>query len=513
MNGEWRLSTYDTILPLVNDPTRAVAVNGLYGAVDIITAEESRLLEQSGGQAALPSSLREETATRLSLRGHLVRESPAWELENARILSRVHWLIPYRKFVDLVVMPTYNCNFRCEYCFERNRLDRGPEWLNRSMSPQMVDALFDAVAGLQKRGGVVRRVILYGGEPLLRANQALVADLLRRCGEMGIHIAAVTNGYDLDHFLDVFPQEVTDFLQITVDGPAPVHDSRRYLAGGQGTFARIMDNIGKALDHHLHINVRTNVNRANLRDGLSLMDEYRRRGFIGNPYFSFYFKATLGCYEEDPANAITDEDVFQALLGAGVDRKEAIRLSRVHSFMAQFASSALDRTQYPLLKPSFCGAHSDMLVVDPDGTLYACWDMVSMEEHAVGFLDPESKRFLYNFNFAKWRNRTAEQLPDCAQCPLMMVCGGGCAVEAEALHGDRNRGYCGSMKEAFREVIPQLCEERFASTGDLALSNSFYDLFRALTPEERHFLLTSSDSEQVWHLIRRHLTAADKIFA
>ena len=513
MKNHLRVSLYETILPLPGDPTLAAAVNGLYGAVDLITAEESRILEMSVKEAASLSSLPEDTAERLLSRGHLVTEGEAEERENSKILSRLHWLVPYRKFVDIVIMPTYNCNFRCEYCFERARLDRGAEWLAHRMSPETVEALFHQLADLQRRGIVVRKAILYGGEPLLRSNRDLVAELIRRGREMGIHWAAVTNGYDLDHFLDLFSPEWIDFLQITVDGPAPVHDSRRFLAGGQGTFERIMANIRLALDKEIPIQVRTNVNRANLREAIGLREEYRSRGFLNHPYFHFYYKATLGCFEDDPANAITDEEIYQALRDSGVEEKEAISLCRVHLAMSQWAATAFSGKTYPQLRPAFCGAHSDMLVVDPDGTLYACWDMVSMEEHAIGFLDQDRGRFLYNFNLPKWRNRTVDNMADCRDCPVQMLCGGGCAVEAEGEHGDRNRGYCGSMKEAFRDVIPLCCEEQYRKTGEKSLSLSFYDLIQGLTEEERGLLLSGSDSEKAWEIAKKYLTGADKIFA
>lgn len=506
-------SQYETILPLPDDPSMAVAVNGLYGAIDIITAREGRLLEEARKQAASPASLSEDTAKRLASRGHLVPGDGAWEQENAKLISRLHWLIPYRKFVDIVVMPTYNCNFRCEYCFERARLDRGQEWLAHRMTEQTLDALFRQIDALKARGIVPRKMILYGGEPLLQSSKPLVAEILRRCEARDMHLVAITNGYDLDHFIDIFPAELTDFLQITVDGPAPIHDSRRFLVGGKGSFERIMANIRLAIDAGITVNVRTNVNRSNLKEAIELIDEYERRGFIGNPRFHFYYKATLGCFEDDPENAISDEDVYCALLDAGLDKKQAISLSRIHIGMADYARHAFEKKGYPQLKPSFCGAHSDMLVVDPDGVLYACWDMVSMEEHSIGFLDVESGRFMYNFNLPKWRMRTVDNMEKCRQCPIMMLCGGGCAVESEAMYGDRFAGYCGSMKEALAEVLPMMCGEQYAKTGELSLSLSFYDLIANITDEERQTLLTTSNSERAWEIAKARMTAANKIFS
>ena len=512
MKQTLKVSQFETILPLPGDDSRALAVNGLYGAMDVIPAEAGRLLEQSGNQAALSGSLSGDLEKRLALRGHLVPGDGDWERENAALLSRLHWLVPYRRFVDIVIMPTYNCNFRCGYCFERARLDRGPEWLARSMSAETLDALFRQLDAFGRRGISVRKMVLYGGEPLLRVNRPLVAEIIRRSAERGIRLIAVTNGYDLDHFIDLFPEDLTDFLQITVDGPAPVHDSRRFLAGGQGTFERIMRNIALALEHRITVNVRTNVHRANLKDAFSLMEDYRARGLTGNPYFHFYYKATLGCFEDDPANAISDEELFHALLDAGLDRKQAISLSRVHQGMAHFTLEAFKKEGYPQIRPAFCGAHSDMIVVDPDGTLYACWDMVSMEEHSVGFLDAESGKFMYNFNFPKWRTRTVDRMPDCRDCPVSMLCGGGCSVESDGTYGDRNRGFCGSMKEAVRDVLPLYCAEEYARTGESALTLSFYDLIRGLTAEERKELLTTTDSGWTWEIAKKYLNQGRKIF-
>ena len=506
-------SKYEIILPLPNDPSLAVAVNGLYGAIDIITAEEGRILTESREQAASLTSLNGDTAKRLASRGHIVPNGDEWELENAKIISRLHWLIPYRKFVDIVIMPTYNCNFRCEYCFERARLERDRDWLEHRMTGKTLEALFAQLDALKARGIVTRKMILYGGEPLLVSSKPLVAEIIRRCRERGIHLVAVTNGYELNHFIELFPRDLTDFLQITVDGPAPVHDSRRFLVGGKGSFERIMENIRLAVDAGITVNVRTNVNRSNLRQAIELIGEYRRRGLLDDPHFHFYYKATLGCYEDDPENAITDEDVYHSLLESGLDARKAISLSRIHMGMAEFAIKAFEKEAYPQLKPSFCGAHSDMLVVDPDGVLYACWDMVSMEEHSVGFLDVDSARFMYNFNLPRWRTRTADNMEKCRQCPLIMLCGGGCAVESEAMYGDRNVGYCGSMKEAFADVAPLLCGGKYGETGEKSLSLSFYELFDNLTEEERQILLTTTNSEQAWEIAKARMTSGRKIFS
>ncbi len=55
-----------------------------------------------------------------------------------------------------------------------------------------------------------------------------------------MQVALVTNGYDLAAFLPRLAQGPVKEVQVTLDGPAPVHDRRRPHAGGGGTFERIV---------------------------------------------------------------------------------------------------------------------------------------------------------------------------------------------------------------------------------------------------------------------------------
>ncbi|MCR5137625.1 MAG: 4Fe-4S cluster-binding domain-containing protein [Oscillospiraceae bacterium] len=88
----------------------------------------------------------------------------------------------YRKYcaeasLDLMILPTYNCNFRCPYCFERHRLSRGQEWLCKTMSEEMVDAIFKAVEKEKARGVKAGSCTLYGGEPFLEKTGSLCTAL------------------------------------------------------------------------------------------------------------------------------------------------------------------------------------------------------------------------------------------------------------------------------------------------------------------------------------------------
>ena len=141
-----RVSTYEIFLPLIGTDEkeiedRALVVNGLYGAVDVVKKEDAERMK-AGDFAGLPLALRE----RLMLRGHLTRKDEEGEFADLALLGRVYRTIPARSGVGLVIMPTYDCNFRCPYCFEQHRLAKGQGWLDSTMTDETMEAVFSALA-------------------------------------------------------------------------------------------------------------------------------------------------------------------------------------------------------------------------------------------------------------------------------------------------------------------------------------------------------------------------------
>ena len=507
-----RVSQYELIYPFQRDPGHETTVNGLCGAFDVITAEEAEILRRGREEPSALYALPKDTRDRLEERGHLVVETPEEETENARMLSRLYWLIPYRGSTDLVILPTYNCNFRCEYCFERTRLVRGQEWLGRTMSDSMVDAIFRQMEAYRELGIRPQSCTLYGGEPLLSGNRKTVERIIERAEGLKMKLVCVTNGYELDRYLDLLKDHPFLFLQVTVDGVGETHDARRYLAGGRGTYDRIMDNIGLALENGIPIHVRINVNRTNLDSAMALPEAFARRGFTAYDAFRYSFKATTPCFENHPENAITEEELFRVLWAHGICTETDVSHSRIYNEMAGRIARAMKRESYPAFSPAFCGAESSMLVVDPEGIIYPCWDLVSLEEHAIGFTDEEAGRFRFSFDFSKWRTRTVDNMPKCRRCPYLMYCGGGCAAESLLGLGDLREGACGSAPQAFDFAAPRISESMFEKDGVLSQTLSLFPLFRGLTAAERQTLLTTTDQKTAMAMLKARLTESTAFF-
>ena len=521
-----RLSTYEIILPLIGRDDKevegkALLVNGLYGAVDVVETETAAKLRE-GDFAALPFALRE----RLMLRGHITRKDEAGELADARLLGRVWNKLIGHSGRGPVILPTYDCNFRCPYCFERHRLTRGQEWLGHEMKPEMVEAVFAAFQKQRDQGYKVNSCTLYGGEPLLKENMATVRNICEHARAMGLSLDAITNGYDLDAYIGLLEEFGFGRLQVTVDGVGKLNDRRRLHRDGVPTYDRILQNVALALEHGIDISLRVNVNGDNIGGVKALIDDLAARGLheapleereriererqeaikAGKPVpkrkglFSYYFKAVSE--EKTSPTKVTEQQVLDAILAAGIPPLEAIEKQSQYSMPLQGLLSAMKKLDYPSFSPAFCGAEQGMVGVGPDGLLYSCWDLVAMEEESVGFTDVKTGRFFFNFGKAKWRTRTSDLMKPCQTCPYIFSCRGGCAPEAKRVHGSYFRESCGEVREIFAFVAPRVVGKAWEETGEDELSVSLAGPLSRFTEAEREKLMTTTSQKVMFDLIR-----------
>lgn len=114
-------------------------------------------------------------------------------------------------------------------------------------------------------------------------------------------------------------------------------------------------------------------------------------------------------------------------------------------------------------KPVFCGAQTNMLVFDPYGDLYTCWEMVGIDRYKVGsYLDQ------VEFNderLSEWYDRNISNVPSCSKCKYAFFCGGGCAAHAYVKNdGNIKTSYCDEYPKVFHTVVPEIFEEHKQQT-------------------------------------------------
>jgi uncharacterized protein len=329
----------------------------------------------------------------------------------------------------ITIAPTLDCNFRCDYCYE--------EHLRVNMSRAVQQALLRWV---EARAAVTGRlhVTWFGGEPMLPSAFAVVEGLSRSfqelCGARGIGYQAeiVTNGYFLDRGkLDLLKSLGVEKIQITLDGPPVIHDRRRVLAGGQGTFWKIVDNM-KQVVGLIPISLRINVDKRNAGATVDLMELLHKEGIADKvqPYIAqvTFDGVACGnilesCYSSDEF-AMTEVEIY----------REAAR-------------RGLPLSRYPFrIKGAFCTADRvNGYVIAPSGAIFKCWHEVTVSpDKAVGHL-LDGQQPWHRLNETRWLNWNTLDKEECPSCDVLPLCHGGCPLEAMK-EPARTRGACEHAK-------------------------------------------------------------------
>lgn len=160
--------------------------------------------------------------------------------------------------MSLTIAVTRACLFNCIYCYET---DRPPVYLNETTENHIIDFI-KTNSSLQELA-----VVWYGGEPLM--NFQSIERLTEKFKKLGIKYGAeiITNGYLLTKEIsDQFSDLAIRKAQITLDGLKEVHDKRRPLCSGKGTFDVIVSNIEYLLSvcPDIEINLRSNMDMENV---------------------------------------------------------------------------------------------------------------------------------------------------------------------------------------------------------------------------------------------------------
>ena len=271
-----RLSRHAILAP-VPGRDQVLLVQPLTGQAALLEPANARALEELAGGAPLPADLPEST---LREAGFLVDSDD--EDRAFADAARAEWRTEGAKTpTQLVVVPSFGCNLACTYCYQE---------------------LFDpAAAGLITPGGRRRLLRLRRPAPRRRVAQALHHPLRRRAaprhaGPPRPHPAIPRRRQGPQHgggggderprppsFLPPLASGPVKEVQVTLDGPAALHDRRRPHAGGAGTFDRIVAGIDGLVAAGIPVNLRVVADRENLPALPELAAFAEARGWLDLP--------------------------------------------------------------------------------------------------------------------------------------------------------------------------------------------------------------------------------------
>lgn len=361
---------------------------------------------------------------------------------------------------NFLVIPTYACNLKCVYCYENSYEINHREVVSDSAQFNLQFETIDKIVKEKslKNDNIV--ITIMGGEPLLKNNYEAIKLAFSIAKERGYKISIVTNGVELNYFIDLlkeYNRDVLSHIQVTLDGCKDVHDNRRMFGNQLGTFEIIWRNIKLALNNKIEIYIRVNVDNENIETlpelAKLIKDEMYMTSYV-HPYI--YLLQDGGC---SGFSKVLDE-------GQGIEkilelRKKypAMNIFYIKNHLSPLIDAIINDMPFkPMLR--HCAASRNQYILDCKNNIYKCWHGIGSEEFKIGTFDTEL-RIITELE-EEWKNRMVTNLEKCSGCKYRYMCGTGCpaATHIETEYMDISRPHCIEYSELLNLIIPKLFESK-----------------------------------------------------
>lgn len=350
---------------------------------------------------------------------HFIIDNNLDEIKFVNVVLNADRLRP-RVFSTYIALTTL-CNFSCVYCYEHGQVNN-----YNFMSADTINAVIDWYRRIIITKHYTEfKVCLYGGEPLLYADllKNFVDKITALAGELNIdlYLSMISNGYlfegDLrDYLLDKGLKEV----QITLDGCSEMHNRRRMLKSGEGTFDKIIDNIKKVLERDLKIVIRISFDVSNTQEIKNLLNFLAVEKLQNRIYIYF---------------APIHQTETQKINGCSFCSKNTYSdyndIAEAYCNLYSIANDLKFKIPSCYTNGPCMVVGQDSCLIAPNGDLYKCVEMIGINELSIG-----SVRDL-DYNSMYYEFMEGATLNDCiySGCKYVPICGAGCFMESY-LKGD-----------------------------------------------------------------------------
>ncbi|MHB8140428.1 MAG: radical SAM protein [Vulcanimicrobiaceae bacterium] len=310
--------------------------------------------------------------------------------------------------LDLIVMPTEDCNFRCVYCYET--------FAKKAMQPETRERL---KAFLRKTIPNLNslRLAWFGGEPLLAFPVMVeIAEYARSlCDAYGVHFESsiTTNAYLLDdRKIDFLQATQCRNYQITLDGTQETHDRTRPLREGGKTFEVIWSNLLRlqAAEYAHNVLVRVNVHQDNYDAARELVALFTE------------------AFGRDQRFTIDFHTLWDGGSAWGNLRQLADREPALHALCTTaLGANTRDCIGFNAFGPGtrYCySGRANSLVVGSDAALYKCTLAFEDARNQIGKLTDSGEALVDDEKLARWTSgsdyRSDAACRDCFYVPSCM---------------------------------------------------------------------------------------------
>ena len=315
-------------------------------------------------------------------------------------------------FMQLTIMPTEQCNFRCVYCYEGFKKGK--------MAKQTADAIVSYIEeNISNYKGIT--ISWFGGEPLLAVDiieyiSDKVIAICKKYRKMFI-ASMTTNGFllNLDNISKLYKMHVYTY-QITLDGTQVTHDRQRILCGGGKTFDTIVNNLLNIKKFFrkkfLRITLRTNLTKEIIAVSLDDYINFIQEHFANDVIFDFLFRiAWTNDKVKIEKQNIFIESEFEAY------KYLYSKLSKVEGL------SYYDELSQLLVGGGVCNAaKKGYYIFGSDGMIYKCTVHFDDVDNQLGYISNDGEVIIDEAKKTFWEREEYICLSRCHNCDYIISC-------------------------------------------------------------------------------------------
>lgn len=401
------------IFSRIADSDNYFIVNPLSGNADILEPHEARAFKEK------------EHLNDFIEKGYLVDPKAEQQLFKQKYLN----FLDERDSdeVQIFFTPWYTCNFNCSYCFQDEYTNP-----NEGVKHEVIDGFFAYID--QKFAGRQKYITIFGGEPLLNSpvKRESIQKVIEGANARNLDIAIVTNGYHIVEYIDLLKAASIREIQVTLDGTQQVHDARRMLRGGKGSFERIAEGIDLLLKQHIPVNLRMIIDKENIHDLPEFAQFAIKRGWTSNQYFKTAFGRNYELHHCQTNNArlFSRIEMYQKIYQIIKEHPEVLEFHKPAFSIAKFI---FENGELPNPLFDSCTGAKTEWAFDYTGRIYSCTATVGNEGDELGTFYPNIA--LNEELIEEWEERDVLSIKECTDCPVRLACGGGCAAVAKTRTG------------------------------------------------------------------------------
>lgn len=290
------------------------------------------------------------------------------------------------RLLELIILPTEQCNFRCVYCYEDFSIGK--------MKRETIDGIKHLISKRAKELDILK-LSWFGGEPL--SAREIVYEISEHANDIayqhGIKYVSnmTTNGFLLSEIVatKLYMLGIRDF-QVSLDGPREVHNKTRLRINKTGSFDQIWENLLDLRNSTLlfSITLRIHVTPDNYQSLFILIEELKTY-FGGDARFKVFFKA------------IAD------LGGPNAKQFSVLHRTVLPSMMQKLMDAVDNKLTITKLKnttaPYVCyAAQANSFLIRADGTLGKCTVAMNDARNAIGRITKEGTLLFDNEKILPW---------------------------------------------------------------------------------------------------------------